>query len=331
MEKITVVKPVYSVDKDLMCGVIKYNERTYLLDLEDRDRIINFSKKFLFQKSSDIYPSFNYNEQTISYLMFLYNFKEENVRYVFKNENPMDLRRCNVEYYHKYHYEIIENYEVIEYIPGHYSQHGVDPYFMKNPLWKIEENGEEYLLMYCEKDTICKLCPESYKKLLEFEEIHNAGKKITWYKLQNGYIMNSNNIYIHQIITDCYGNGKGTKTISVDHIDRNPLNNTMQNLRLASREEQEQNSKGIAPNTKRERHSNAQKLPPGISHEMMKKYVYYCHEWRDKEKTKEREYFRVEKHPNQPKKQWSSSKSCTVSILEKLKQANDYIDELDKL
>ena len=51
--------------------------------------------------------------------------------------------------------------------------------------------------------------------------------------------------YIHQIITNCYGNGKGTKNISVDHIDRNPLNNTSENFRIATQYEQQTNTKGI--------------------------------------------------------------------------------------
>ena len=326
-----IMKPIYSTNKELFCGVIKYNEKTYLLDLDDRDNIINFNKKFVFNNHSDIYPSYNYNEQTINYLMFLYNFKENNVKYIFKNGNPLDLRKCNVEYYHIYHYEIISTYNIIEYIPGHYSKHGVDPYFMKNPIWKIKENDKEYLLMYCEKDTICKLCPISYQKIINFEQTQNNKKKITFHKHSNGYILSSNqSLFIHQIITGCYGNGQGTKQVSVDHIDRNPLNNSFENLRIATREEQEQNSKGIADGTKRARKTSAQKLPEGITHNMMKKYVYYCHEWRDKEKTKEREFFRVEKHPKIIKP-WSTSKSTTISIKDKLEQANKYVEELDKL
>ena len=31
---------------------------------------------------------------------------------------------------------------------------------------------------------------------------------------------------------ECYGNGKGTKSISVDHIDQNPLNNRIENIMI---------------------------------------------------------------------------------------------------
>ena len=46
---------------------------------------------------------------------------------------------------------------------------------MKNPIWKIKEDDKEYLLMYCETDTLCKLCPISYQKILEFEKDENNG------------------------------------------------------------------------------------------------------------------------------------------------------------
>jgi hypothetical protein len=197
---------------------------------------------------------------------------------------------------------------------------------MKNPIWRIVENEKEYLLMYCEKDTICKLCYQSYQKILDYEK--TIDKKLTWYKHQNGYILCSVNIYIHQIIKNCYGNGKGTKNISVDHIDQNPLNNTMENLRIATRTEQEQNTKGIKDGTKRERKHSAKELPYGITQEMMKKYVVYYHEWLDKEHTKKREYFKVEKHPKLDKP-WITTKSEKVSIQEKLTQANKVVENLD--
>jgi hypothetical protein len=199
---------------------------------------------------------------------------------------------------------------------------GQDANVMKNPIWRINENGKEYLLMYCEKDTICKLCCESYQKIINFEN----DKKITWFKLQNGYIMGSNNLFIHQVITGCYGNGKGTKNISVDHIDRNPLNNALENLRIFSQKEQQNNTKGIMDGTKKER-SSKKDLPEGITYEMLKKYVYYNRELYNKEKTKERDFFRVE-HPKLDK-HWCTTKSNKVSIQAKLEQANKVVDDLE--
>ena len=140
--------------------------------------------------------------------------------------------------------------------------------------------------------------------------------------------MGSNDLYIHQVITGCYGNGKGTKNISVDHIDQNPLNNTLENLRIATRKEQEQNSKGIKTGTKRERKSTARPLPHGISQDMLRKYVVYYHEWLDKDQTREREFFKVEIHPKLDKP-WATKKSNKVTILEKLAQANKIVDDLE--
>ena len=52
-----------------------------------------------------------------------------------------------------------------------------------------------------------------YEKIEEFEKKNNY-KKLTFYKHTNGYILCSNkNLFIHQIITDYYGNGKGTSRI----------------------------------------------------------------------------------------------------------------------
>jgi len=322
------MKPTYGINTELNCGTITYKNKIYFVDHADKDRIVNFNKSFVFFDSEkEDYPSYAYNYKRFTYLDFIFNFNTENAYYQFKNHNKFDLRHSNVEIYHIYHKIINEKYKVIEYINGHYCTSGQDANAMKNPLWKINENDKEYLLMYCEKDTICKLCDKSYAKILDYEKNQNFGKKITWCKLSNGYIM-GNNIYMHQIITGCYGNGKGTKTISVDHIDQDTLNNIWDNLRIATQNEQIQNSKGIKSGTKRARKNNAKELPGGIRHEMMKKYVVYYHEWLDKEHTKAREFFKVEKHPKLDK-YWTTTKSHKVSIQEKLAQANKIVDDLE--
>ena len=329
----TEMKPEYSTNEELMCGVIKYNNRTYLVDFSIKDKLINSKNKFVFVNENDIYPSYASNYKRINYLTFIFNYNPELDYCVFKNGNQYDLRRKNVELYHHYHKELIENkkYEVIEYIEGHYYKIGQDANIMKNPMWRVKEKetGKDYLLMYCEKDTIVKLCDKSYQVITEYEKNENTGKPITFFKHANGYILCSKNLYIHQIITGCNGNGQGTKNISVDHIDQDPLNNTFENLRIATREMQEQNSKGIKEGTKRARKTSARDLPEGIEQDMLKKYVVYYHEWLDKEHTKSREFFKIEKHPklNKP---WISTKSGKVSIMEKLNQANKIVDDLEK-
>jgi hypothetical protein len=251
--------------------------------------------------------------------------------YCFKNNNKYDIRRENVVCYPKIYSQIVNNYTIIDYIQGHYSTLGQQAYKIKNCLWKINKNEKEYLLMYCEKNMICILCEESYKKILNFEVSMNNNKKLTWHIGSIGYVQThalgeNKCYYIHQVITGCYGNGKGTKNISVDHIDRNPLNNALENLRISTRKEQQNNTKGIIPGTQKER-SSKKELPEGISYQMLKKYVYYNREFYNKEKTKEREFFRVE-HPKLDK-HWCTTKSNKISIQTKLEQANKVVDDLE--
>lgn len=85
-------------------------------------------------------------------------------------------------------------------------------------------------------------------------------------------------------------------------------------------------------NDKRERKHTAQTLPPGITHNMMKKFVVYYREmmYLKNGKRMPREYFKVESHPRL-KKPWVSSKSVKISIIEKLNDANQVVDDLEEL
>jgi hypothetical protein len=318
----------YDFDADYNCGVIFFNDEKVLIDFKDLFSIINFDKNFIYyNKKEKNYPYYLRHNQKISYLDFIYKYDPFNIIYCFKNNNQYDLRRDNISVQHKYHDKMCVDYNIINYTLGHYTEIGKDAYLMKNPMWKIKENNKEYILMYCEKETIVKLCPLSYQKILDFEKEYNEDKKITFFKNSCGYIMSSNNLYIHQIITGCYGNGKGTNNISVDHIDQDPLNNSWENLRIATREEQEQNSKGIKEGTIRARKKSAKPLPEGITKEMFRKYVVYYHEWLNPEKTRSREFFKIEKHPKS-NKNITGTKSNSVSILDKLSQINKIADEL---
>ena len=315
----------YDFDREHQFGKIHFDDQVVIMDLDDLFSILNHSKTFTRYTPDRQFPYYIYNQQTIDYREFLYKFRDTTMDYVFKNGDTFDLRRSNVDVFHKYHPTVAQQFgpNVVSYHPGHVTTNGIDANIMKNPMWRIDENGTETILMYCETDTICKLCPISYQKILDFE---NNNKKLTFYKQPNGYIYCPNNLSIHQIITGCHGNGKGTKNISVDHIDQDPLNNTYANLRIATRKEQEKNSNGIKEGTKRVRSKTARPLPEGVTHDMVKKYVYYAEDVYGKE-NKVRHFFRV-CHPKLDKEP-ASSKSCKISILEKLAQANKIADDLD--
>lgn len=122
---------------------------------------------------------------------------------------------------------------------------------------------------------------------------------------------------------DWYGHGSGTAELSVDHIDRDPLNNTLENLRIATCKEQHDNAKGIIPNTKRERRNDAKELPEDISQEELPKYITYNVNKYGKNNEFTREFFRIEGHPLLISSQstWSSITKKSVSIQEKLQQA----------
>jgi len=231
---------------------------------------------------------------------------------------------------HHYHEKIMADYKVVQYIKGHINC-GIE----KNPVWIIDDNGKEIFLMFCEPDLLCILCRESYQKILDFEEKERDGRKFCWIRKNNtNYVRanhNNTSIYIHQVIMNYYGNGSGTGGLSVDHIDRNPSNNRLENLRIATSEEQHANSKGVFPDTKKGRRKDAVDLPEDIKQKMdIPRFITYNVNKYGKEKEFSREYFKIENHPLLKEKVWTSTTKKNVSIQEKLQQAKDALDFLNK-
>ena len=102
---------------------------------------------------------------------------------------------------------------------------------------------------------------------------------------------------------------------------------------MENKEEEQTNTNKIEEtetSKKRARKCTAKTLPLGLTQEMMKKYVVYYHEYLNPEKTRSREFFKIEKHPKL-EKIWIGTKSNKVSLQEKLKQANKVVEELLEL
>lgn len=323
------IRAKYDINNVDIYAKIIYGMKEYIFDTDDFLNILNYEKNFIFYNENDTYPSFTCHNNKITFLEFLYNFSIDSICYNFKNNNEYDLRRNNIEYFHKYHKNVIEKYPNAIYNEGHYSKMGKDAHIMKNPYWEIDNSDSNKIyLMYCETNTLVKIDSKSLIKIREFEEKNN-NKKLTFYKHSNGYILCSNkNLFIHQIITGCYGNGKGTKNISVDHIDQDPLNNCYDNLRIANRKEQEENSEGIKEGTKRERSKLACDLPDNITQDMIPKYVYYV-----KSRDNHGEHFIIDrKHPNCDKdiKGTKSIKKTAIQKLEEIKVILNNLENNDK-
>lgn len=323
------IKPKYEIDDILNEYKIIYDDRIYIFNSYLFCKILNFERNFIIY-NDDEYPSYKINNKYINFIEFCYDIKIDNYNLIFKNNNKFDLRHSNIILENKSFKELTKSYNVIENIyngtkvlEGRYSGE------YKNEICKIlnKKNQEKYLML-CNRNILCTLCPISYQKIREFENKNNYSRPIIWSYQNNGYILGNNNLFIHQIITGCYGNGKGTKNISVDHIDQDPLNNCYDNLRIATKREQQNNQNGIKEDTKKARKHNAKPLPDGIAQDMMKKYVVYYRQCYNREKNLYREFFQIEKHPKLDRI-WATTKSEKITILDKLNSANGMIEKLE--
>lgn len=142
---------------------------------------------------------------------------------------------------------------------------------------------------------------------------NNKSKKLVYYVRTN---INKTTVQLHQLIMNHYLNDS---VLTVDHIDRNPLNNRKYNLRLVDYSDQRKNT------NKASRRKDAVPLPEGINE--LPKYVGYTKHY-NKQRKREEEYFFIKRHPSG--KRFQSTISPKVSIQEKLHKTLEKLEELNK-
>jgi hypothetical protein len=318
----------FKYDEENDCFAVNINDKIIYVDIEDLEKICHCKKartsKWFFDDDGLIHAK-DFNNKQIYFLDVLFGFDHNNFKWTFNNNNNKDYRKNNIKFSNNLNSELPKNLEIIESFSGHVVALGKKAGNVFNPYWKVIDKklqDEPFYAMYCESKTICYFSENS----LDVISKDNFDKIPTWYLNQNGYIAstyNGKSLYMHQIIMNYYAHGN--KKESIDHKNRNKLDNRSCNLRIITQSEQNKNT------DKRKRKKNAKELPDGIKQSDMPKYVVYYKEILNKETGRYREWFNVEKHPAQNNIKWCTTKSKEFTIQEKLKLAKNKLEDLNKL
>lgn len=101
-----------------------------------------------------------------------------------------------------------------------------------NEIIEYEDYAE--VILYNEE------CEEVGRALIDLDDVERV-KKYKWFFSGHGYVVNSEYVKLHRFITNC------PKSMEVDHINHNKLDNRKSNLRICTHQ---QNCMNVADNVK---------------------------------------------------------------------------------
>lgn len=163
---------------------------------------------------------------------------------------------------------------------------------------------------------------ENYEFVIDEDDLERV-KEMNWFKLSTNYIASQTReetgkrkqILLHNFVMNrpCFP-GKGAKE-SIDHINRNPMDNRKENLRVVSQSEQNLNQK--------KKVRTVVELPEncGIQPDDIPRHIWYV-----KANGAHSDRFAIEFRTENLV--WKSSSSKKLTLQEKLKQAKEKLAEL---
>lgn len=255
------------------------------------------------------------NKSLIEILFGINNHKQV----IFKNNDYNDYRFINLDIKLNTQYNFTEppNVKILEKGTPKLITTGCHAGEYRNMYWKVKDDYHEYYIMHINDNIYTKFSINDKNILLNYN-----GDRPTWYMHSAQYIATmllynekKITVYLHQYIMNVHFEDNSDMKKTVDHINRDKLDNRRENLRFATMTEQNLN-KG-----KQKRQKNACTLPEGIKQTDLPIHVCYNKRCYDKKNNSWREYFSIEKNHPKLTKSWTSSKSNNISITEKLEQA----------